>query len=108
MVYNFSPALGKAGPELLEEPVAMAREAGILSVTFCKQTFAIYLPVFFALWMVFHLQPCPSASAHSSRPVSDITVDDNLASVFIFLSSADNDHGTKALEKLWEDEHRHT
>lgn len=56
----------------------------------------------------FYLQLGPLPSAQFSRPLSGITVDDNLASVFIFLSSSDNDRGTKAIEKLWEDEHSHT
>lgn len=44
----------------------------------------------------------------SQGPLSGITVDDNLASVFIFLFSADNDRGTKATEKLWEDKRSRT
>ncbi len=46
MADSFSQALGKAAPELLERPVEAAGEAGILSVRFFKQTFAIYLPEF--------------------------------------------------------------
>lgn len=44
----------------------------------------------------------------SQGPLVGITVDDNLASVFIFLFSADNDRGTKATEKLWEDKRSRT
>lgn len=95
MVNNFSRALGKAAPELLERPVAMAAEAGIFSLTVAVNGFFIFSSVPFPL--------------HCSQGLlSGIMVDDNLASVFIFLSSADNEHGTKAIEKLWKDEHRHT
>lgn len=59
MVYNFSQALGKASSELLVVVVvggghvAMAGKAGILFVTFFKQTFAMYLVPFSNLWMDF-------------------------------------------------------
>lgn len=72
---------------------------------FFKQTFAIYLLLFFS-WMDFSFQLFPFPSEQFSRPLSGITVDDNLASVFIFLSSKDNDRGAKAAQKLWEEEQR--
>lgn len=60
MVYNFSQALGKASSELLVVVVvgwgghvAMAGKAGMLFVTFFKQTFAMYLVPFSNLWMDF-------------------------------------------------------
>lgn len=57
MVYNFSQALGKASSELLVVvgggDVTMAGKAGILFVTFFKQTFAMYLVRFPNLWMDF-------------------------------------------------------
>lgn len=58
----------KAAPELLERPVTMAGEAGILSVTFFKQTFAIYLAAFSPLDGFFIFGSVPFPSARFSRP----------------------------------------
>lgn len=72
-----------------------------------KQTFAIYLAVFSAVFNVFFI--CPFSPLHSSQGLSSgITVDDDLASVFIFLSLTDNDRGTQAVERLLEDKQRLT
>lgn len=107
MVHNFSWALGKASPELLRRHVAVSGEAGILSVTFLNKLSPYILHCFPASGWIFHPQLGPSPSAHFSRPLACLapTVDDNLAFVFIFLSSADNGRGTKATVNLWEDRH---
>lgn len=97
-------ALGNAPPELLERPGVQK----FLSVTLFKQTFVIYLTVFCAPLLDFSFSIRSPPSVLLSRPPSGITVDGNLAPVFIFLSSTDNDHGTEATERLWEDGHRHT
>lgn len=77
----------------------IAGDAGILSVPFFKQTFALYLPGLSTLWLVFFFISSGFLLPHATA------VDDNLASVFICLHSRDNDHGTTATESLWEDEH---
>lgn len=105
MVHNFSQALVKARPELLERHIAMAGRAGSLSLTFLNKLLPYILHTSPLSEWIFHLPLCPFPCARFQGCCLASTVDDNLAFVFIFLSSTDNDHGTAAIENLWEDEH---